>query len=142
MQHKWLLDIVQLKLSLFLSFCVFWSCTSCLDRLTLRFCCTVHLLLCFLFASLLISINIVRFTRADYESPNITSQKSDQGFFIWYLLILAPGNPKEKQKKITSNLMYQKQDMKVRKILTNFRKVNDFKKDYFLPLVAFAAAIL
>lgn len=43
---------------------------------------------------------------------------------------------------MTSHLMYQKQDIKVRKILNNFQKVTDFKKDCFLSLIAFATAIL
>lgn len=38
--------------------------------------------------------------------------------------------------------MYQKQDIKVRKNFSYFQKVTDFKKDYFLLLTAFAAAIL
>lgn len=119
-----------------------WSCTSCLDIITLRFWCKIQLLLCFLFVAFLISINIVHFTRADYDSLDIRGQKSGLGFFIRYLLIFAAGNLKEKQEKMTSHLMYQKQDIKVRKILNNFQKVTDFKKDCFLSLIAFATAIL
>lgn len=43
---------------------------------------------------------------------------------------------------MTIHLTYQKQDTNVRNSLTNFQKVTDFKKDYFLLLSAFATGIL
>lgn len=43
---------------------------------------------------------------------------------------------------MTSHLMYQKQDIEVRKILANFQEVTNFKKHYFLSPIAFATAIL
>lgn len=49
---------------------------------------------------------------------------------------------KEKQQKMTIHLTYQKQDINARNPLTNFQKVTDFKKDYFLSLTAFATDIL
>lgn len=43
---------------------------------------------------------------------------------------------------MTTHLTYQKQDTNVRNSLTNFQKVTDFKKNYFISLTAFATGIL
>lgn len=60
---------------------------------------------------------------------DIRGQRSDQGFFIWFLLIFAAGNLKEKLKEIINSLMYQKQDVKVRNIFINSQECIVFKND-------------